>query len=74
MVCFAEVGRRRWVVSECDPYLLVEGFASVIEPTIRGERSRGRLMDMLTCGVGVRIKGCLYEICGKNLVFGCGGV
>jgi hypothetical protein len=73
MICFAEVGGGRWVVSEGDPYLLVEGFAFVVEPMIHRERSRGRLMDMLMSGVGVRIKGCLHESHGKNIVFGCGG-
>jgi hypothetical protein len=55
-------------------YLLVEGFAFIVEPTVHGARSRGRLMDMLTGGVGVRIKGCAMRVHGKNLVFGCGGV
>jgi hypothetical protein len=44
-------------VSEGDPYLLVEGFAFVIEVAVHGARSRGRLMDMLTSGVGVKNQG-----------------
>jgi hypothetical protein len=48
-------------VSECNSYMLVEGFTFVVEPTVHGARSRGRLMDTLMYGVGVRIKGCLYD-------------
>jgi len=54
-------------------YLLVEGFAFIVEPMDHGASFGGRLMDMLTGGVGVRIKGCLHESHGKNLVFGFGG-
>jgi hypothetical protein len=68
------VGGGRWVASEGDLYLLVEGFAFVVELVVHGARSKGRIMDMLTGGVGVRIKGCFYESHEKNLVFGCGSV
>jgi hypothetical protein len=61
-------------VSEDYLYLLVAGFVIVIEPAVHGERSRDRLMDMLTGGVGVRIKGYFHESRRKNLVFGYGGV
>jgi hypothetical protein len=61
-------------MSKGDLYLLVEGFAIVIEPGVHGEISMGRVMDMLTGRVGVRIKGFLHESHGKNLIFGCGGV
>jgi hypothetical protein len=61
-------------VNEGDPYLLVEGLAFVVELVVHGARSRGRLINMLTSGVGVRTKGCLHESRGKNIVFGCGGV
>jgi hypothetical protein len=74
MVLFEKVGGGRWVMSKGNLYLLVEGFSFVIESVVHGERSRGRLMDMLMGGLGVRIKGFLYKSHEKNHVFGCGGV
>jgi hypothetical protein len=73
-ICFATTRGGRLVMCEGETRLLVEGFAFIIKPTVHGAGARGRIMGMLTSRVGVGIKGCLHEVCGKNLIFGCGGV
>jgi hypothetical protein len=74
MVSFAEVRGGRWVMSEGKSALLAEGFTFTIELAVQEAKAKGRFMGMTASRVGVRIKVCLHENRGKNLIFGCGVV
>jgi hypothetical protein len=54
--------------------LLVDGFTFIVEPMVHGVGARGRLMGVLTNKMGVGIKGCHHEDCGKYLIIGRGCV
>jgi hypothetical protein len=52
-VCFPEARGGRWVVCYGETKLLVKGFAFIVEPTVHGAGTKGRLMDVLVTRVGV---------------------